>query len=219
MKQVKLLIVDDSQIVLEGLKFILKQNSGLQIIAEAHTKQEVMQCLSEMQPDIILLDICLEREYDGIDVCKDVMKLYPAIRIIMLSQNKDKKAIINSIRAGARAYLAKDTSGEEIGHTIQLIINGKGLFLGETIPHETLIDCFGDTIMESTPKPYHLTEREIEIIEYLSKGYCSKDIAEMLFINTNTIESHKEHIKEKLNMKTIVEIVVFAIKNHLISIN
>lgn len=219
MKQVNILIVDDSQIHLEGLKMILKQHLWLTVTGEAHNQREVMQQLEEMQPDIIILDICLEKEYDGIDICHEVQSRYPAIHIIMLSHNKDRYAIINSIRAGARAYLAKDTTGEEIAVTIQTVLKGKGLFLGETIPRETLIECFGNTLTTSKMKPYGLTDREIEVIEYLSKGYCTKEIAVLININNSTVESHKDHIKEKLNVKTVIEIVVFAIKNQIISIH
>ena len=219
MKQISVFIVDDSQIHLEGLKIVFKQDPTIQIIGEAHNKSEVMKLMPELLPDIVLLDICLEKEYDGIEITKELTALYPATHVIILAHNKDRYSIINSIRSGARAYLAKDTSTEELMQTIHTVMQGKGLFLGETIPRETLCECFGNSISISNAKPYHLSEREIEVIEYLSKGYSTKEIAEILYLNSATIESHKEHIKEKLNLKTIIEIVIFAIKNNLILIN
>jgi len=219
MKQINLLVVDDSQIHLEGLKLVLKHDPTLQITGEAHNKAEVMQQMPGLLPDIVLLDISLERDYDGIEICKEIVLQYPATKIIMLSHNKDKYSILNSIRSGAKAYLAKDTSVEELTQAIHTVTQGNGLFLGETIPHETLNECFGDSFTISKIKPYHLSGREIEIIEYLSKGYIAKEIADILNINTTTVESHKEHIKEKLNLNTVIEIVVFALKNKLITID
>jgi len=219
MKPISVLIVDDSQIHLEGLKMILKGDSTLQVVGEAHNIKEVMQQIVELHPDIVLLDICLEKEYDGIEITKELTKLYPEIRVIILSHNKDKYSIINSIRSGARAYLVKDTSAEELIQSIHTVIQGKGLFLGETLPRETLCECFGNTVAPSGAKPYQLTEREIEVIEFLSKGYSTKEIAEILHISAATVDSHKEHIKEKLNLNTVIEIVVFAIRNKIISID
>lgn len=218
MKQISLFIVDDSQIHLEGLKMVLKQDPNLQVTGEAHNKAEVMQQMADLHPDIVLLDICLEKEYDGIEITKDITKLYPGTQVIILSHNKDKYSIINSIRSGARAYLSKDTSAEELIQSIHTVVQGKGLFLGETIPRDTLCECFGNSTTLSSAKPYHLSEREIEVIEYLSKGYSTKEIAEILKITIPTVDSHKEHIKEKLDLNTVIEIVVFAIKNKIISI-
>jgi len=218
MKQISVFIVDDSQIHLEGLKMVLKMDPTLRIVSEAHNKAEVMQQMDDLHPDIVLMDICLEKEYDGIEITKDITKLYPETHVIILSHNKDKYSIINSIRSGARAYLAKNTSVVELIQTIYTVVQGKGLFLGETIPRETLCECFGDSTILSTAKPYHLSEREIEVIEYLSKGYSTKEIGTILHITAPTVDSHKEHIKEKLNLNTAIEIVVFAIKNKIISI-
>lgn len=219
MKQINVFIVDDSQIHLEGLKMVFKQDSTLQVVGEAHNVDEVMQQMAELHPDIVLLDICLEKEYDGIEITKELRKLYPQTQVIILSHNKDKYSIINSIRSGARAYLSKDSLADELIQSIHTVVQGKGLFLGETIPRDTLCECFGNTISPSNAKPYNLSEREIEVIEYLSKGYSTKEIAEILFITSPTVESHKEHIKEKLNLKTVIEIVVFAIRNKIISID
>src|ERR1035437_3403226 len=142
MKQISVFIVDDSQIHLEGLKIVFKQDPTIQIIGEAHNKSEVMKLMPELLPDIVLLDICLEKEYDGIEITKELTALYPATHVIILAHNKDRYSIINSIRSGARAYLAKDTSTEELMQTIHTVMQGKGLFLGETIPRETLCECF-----------------------------------------------------------------------------
>lgn len=218
MKQIKVLIVNASQLYLESLKLILGKHERLQIIGEAHNHREVIQQIYSLQPDVVLLDIYLENEYDGIGICNEIVHLYPSIGVIMLSHINDKNLMVNSIRAGVRAFLAKDSDGDEIAHAIQTVVLGKGLFLSESISNEVLKECFGEGT-SIVYKPFHLTNREIEVINLLSKGYGSKEIAKILYINTTTVESHKEHIKEKTGLKTVVEIVVFAIKNHLISLD
>jgi len=219
MKQISILIVDDSQIHLEGLKMVLKKDSMLRIVGEAHNTKEVMEKIPLLCPDIILLDICLEKQYDGIAITRELTKSHPEIFIIILSHNKDKYSIVNSIRSGARAYLSKDSSTEELIQSIHTVAQGKGLFLGETIPRETLCEYFEDADSLSSVKSYHLSEREIEVIEYLSKGYSTKEIANILNITPPTVDSHKEHIKEKLNQNTVIDIVMFAVRNKLISID
>jgi len=134
----------------------------------------------------------------------------------MLSHSKDVASIVHAIQAGAHAYLSKDTSIDELIQAIKVVKKGNGIFLGETIPPETLRKCFSGSQERKNFRPYQLTERKIEIIELLAKGYMTKEIAELLFITNSTVESHKENIKEKLQVKSVVEIVVCALKNKII---
>ena len=217
METVNLLIIDDSLIHIEGVKCILKNEKNIQIIGEAHAPEEVILCLQARIPDVVLLDISLKEEMDGIDVACYLRDNFPQIKVIILSHYKRIDYIIKTLQARAKAYLAKDTSPDELIRAIFFVIQGKSIFLGDTLSSEKLKDVFGNEENLKKGKPYELTEREIQIIEYLAKGYCSKEIGAILNINKNTIESHKEHIKAKLGFDTVIEIVVFAIKHNIIT--
>ncbi|MFA5418268.1 MAG: response regulator transcription factor [Bacteroidales bacterium] len=216
MEKIRIILVDDSRIILDGLKINLESSGIIEIIGTAINPVSLFELLKEKSPHILLLDIALESDDDGIMAAKTIGQLYPAIRIIMLSHSKDVASIVHSIQAGAHAYLSKDSSIDELIQAIKVVKKGNGIFLGETIPPETLRKCFSGSQERKNFRPYQLTEREIEIIELLAKGYMTKEIAELLFITNSTVESHKENIKEKLQVKSVVEIVVCALKNKII---
>jgi DNA-binding NarL/FixJ family response regulator len=217
MKQTQIFLIDDSQIHLVGLRLLLEQNALFNVCGEARYPEEVLNNPALTKAEVILLDAQLHNENDGIKLIKPLLEKFPGLKIIMLSHNKDITSIIQSIKAGAMAYISKDTSTDELYLSIEMVMKGNGLFLGETIPKSALINCFTSLPVASTTKTWNLSQREIEIIEYLSRGLISKEIAEILHINTSTVESHKENIRQKLNLKTVVEIVVFALQNGIIS--
>ncbi|HNX44292.1 MAG TPA: response regulator transcription factor [Bacteroidales bacterium] len=216
-EKIKILLVDDSRIILDGLAFNFLLQHDFSVTGKALSVQEALQSISAEIPDVVLLDISLQEEADGIDLLREMGQKYPAIKVLIFSQQKEVKAIVDSVRAGARAYLSKDSSVEEIIGAVRMVAQGNGLFLGETIPPETLHHCFSGKPERKNFTPYHLSDREIEIIRWLSKGYLSKEIAEIEHINVSTIESHKDNIKNKLGLKSIIEVVVFCIKNGIIA--
>ncbi|HHT21959.1 MAG TPA: response regulator transcription factor [Bacteroidales bacterium] len=214
----KIFLIDDSEIHLAGLKFLLSENKNVTVNGCAKSAKEALESKDLTQADVLLLDISLESESDGIDLIEPIFALNPNIKIIALSQYKNINFIIRAIQKGVSAYIAKDTSIEQLNVVIELVKKGNGFFLGETIPKNILLNCFSDTNpVLHPPKPWNLSEREIEIINLLANGFITKEIAEKLHIAIPTVESHKENIKQKLNCKTIIGVVVFALKNGLIS--
>ncbi len=215
---INVLIVDDSQIHLEGLKLIFRQQEGITITGEATNPQEAMQCLLTHTPDVAILDISLEKEMDGTDLAHEIRQLYPSVRIIFLSHHKKAKYLVNALKSGASAYLPKDTTPHELIHAVSATQEGKGIYFGETIPLSSLLDIFGSEKNLSKNKPYDLTNREIEIINYLARGYSAKELGSLLGIEVNSVESHKERIKEKLEVKSVVQIVVTAFRKGIIQL-
>lgn len=219
MEQIKLLIVDDSQIHLEGLKLILRPYDNIKIAGEANNIKEAADLLKETKADVAMLDISLEKDIDGIELAHTIKKSYPHIKIIFLSHHKGVKYLVGALKAGASAYLAKDMNPDELMHAITAAKEGKGVYFGDTIPLSTLLDTFGseDNILKN--KVYDLTDREIEVIKHLAHGYSTKEIATLLDIEVNTVESHKERIKEKLKVKTVIQIVILSLKKGIISLD
>jgi DNA-binding NarL/FixJ family response regulator len=216
MKQTIVFLVDDSEIYLIGIKQSLSKSRDIIVAGEAKYADEVLQHSALTMADVVLLDVSLQTEGDGIDLIQPILEQYPKMKIIMLSHNKDIKSIVRSIQLGAKAYLAKDTSSNDLTAAIQIVMRGNVLFLGETIPPNALINCFSMATNSSLIKMLDLSNREIEVIECLSKGLITKEISEILHVDISTVESHKEHIKKKLNRNTIVEIVVFSLQNGII---
>ncbi len=217
-KAIEVLIVDDSQIHLEGLKLILKPYD-IQITGEANNIKEALGLLNGTVPDVAILDISLEKDMDGISLAEEIRKRHPEVKIIFLSHYKGTKYLMNALKTGASAYLAKDVSLKELVHAITSVKKGNGVYFGETIPLPHLLDIFGSEQNIQKNKPYDLTPREVEIIHYLAQGYSTKELAFKIGIEVNSIESHKERIKEKLNVKTVVQIVTTSIKKGIINLD
>ena len=218
MKYIKLLLVDDSEIHLEGLKSVLRPYKELQIAGEAYSVNEVKSFLKQQIPDVILLDISLEEEGDGLEMAKNHYQAYPQISVIILSHYKDVHFIVEALKAHVRAYLAKDTKPADLFHAIVSAVGGKGLFFGETLPYSTLVKAFGGEDHLKRGNPYGLSEQETKVIQLLADGNSSKQISDILCIDKTTVESYKERIKSKFGCDTVVEIVVRAIKNDIITV-
>lgn len=213
---IKLFIVDDSEIHLEGMKSILKRSDNLTVAATAQTPGEAQQLLRKEKYDLAILDISLEEETDGLDLARFIKTTYPDMPIIILSHYKDIHYIIQSLKMKLNGYLAKDTQAEDLICAIQAVVQGKGFYFGNTISYNDIIKAFGGEENMKKRKPYELTDRELEVIQLLANGYTSKEIANELNIDRNTVETYKDRIKSKLDCKSAIEIVVFAYKNKLI---
>lgn len=215
MNTIKILLVDDHQIVRDGLKSILDQFQDFEVVGEAHDSKSLDFCLLKSLPDIILMDISLP-DKSGIDITSELSKKYPGIGIIMLSMYLSEEFIINSYKAGARGYLPKNTSKDELASAIRSIASGEEFYneqISKILAKSTIRKS---TLEDSTPNS--LSKREIEILTMYSKGLTNKEIADTLFISNRTVESHKNHIMQKLNLKSQVEMVKYAIKNSLIDL-
>ena len=213
---IKILIVDDSEIHLEGMKTILKRSESLNVTATAQTYDEAKQLLRKDNYDLAILDISLEEDTDGLDLAQFIKTTYPNMPIIILSHYKDIRYIIQSLKMQLNGYLAKDTPPEDLICAIQAVALGKGFYFGNTIPYNDIVKAFGGEENIKKRKPYELSDRELEVIQLLANGYTSKEIANELNINRNTVETYKDRIKSKLDCKSAIEIVVFAYKNKII---
>ncbi len=217
MNKIKIVLVDDHRLFLDGIKSLLSEVDFIDIIGEASSGNEALDLLTNIKPDIIMMDISM-KGLSGIDVSKEITMLYPDIKIMILSMHTNEEFVINAIKAGAKGYLSKDTSKEELLDAIQIIQEG-----GE---------CYSKLISENFLKSYVkkykaeqslienkiLTQREIEILKLAVHGLSNKEIADKLFISTKTVDSHKNNIMQKLKLKNTAEMVLYAVKNKLIEV-
>lgn len=213
---IKIIIVDDSEIHLEGMKSILKRSDELHVAATAQTINEAKQLLKVESYDLAILDISLEEETDGLQLAQFIKATYPDMPVIILSHYKNICYIIQSLKMQLNGYLAKDTQPIDLISAIQAVAQGKGFYFGNTISYNDIIKAFGNEENLKRRKPYELSDRELEVIQLLANGCTSKEIAQELSIDRNTVETYKDRIKSKLDCKSAIEIVVFAYKNKLV---
>ncbi len=212
---IKVIIVDDHKLVTDCIGLFLKGAQDIEVIGVAHSGKDALQMLKKMIPDVVLLDISMP-EMTGIQLTEAIKKKYNDIKILILSMHSDYNNISDAIDAGADGYVPKDVSSEELVEAIETVSRGKNYF-HSTISDEIVKNYANKRQKNSSILP-QLTKRELEVLQLFAEGYNNSEIAERLFLSVRTIESHKNHILQKTNMKNSVELIKFAIKNKIIEI-
>jgi DNA-binding NarL/FixJ family response regulator len=211
--------VDDHQLVRDGIKALLIGAENLDIIGEASTGKECFEKIAQNQPDILIMDISLP-DTTGIEITKRVTVEYPEMHVLILSMYTNEDFIFNSVKAGARGYLPKNTSREELLNAIHAIFEGEEFF-SDSIS-KIMLRSYVRKAKEDDSPPNRpvvpLTSREIEILKLFAEGFINKEISDRLDISIRTVETHKNHIMKKLELKSTVELIKFAIKNKFVEI-
>jgi DNA-binding NarL/FixJ family response regulator len=217
MNKIKIILVDDHRLFLDGIKSLLSDVESIDILGEASDGKEVLELLKNLKPDLMIMDISM-KGLSGIEVTKQITILYPEIKIMILSMHTNEEFVINAIKAGAKGYLSKDTSKVELMDAIHIIYEGG----------ECYSKLISDNFLKSYVKKFKieqslienktLTIREIEILKLAVIGWSNKEIADKLFISTKTVDSHKNNIMQKLKLKNTAELVLYAVKNKIIEI-
>jgi DNA-binding NarL/FixJ family response regulator len=218
MSVIKVVLIDDHQIVRDGIKALLQDEQDIKIVAEAQCGEDLQNIISTNDTDIILMDISLPGK-SGIELCKDLMQSNPQVKVLVLSMYLNEDFIMNAIKAGAKGYLPKNTSKSELITAIQTI-NGGDEFFGERVS-EIILQSYMKNLKQKKEKTIMLetlSKREIEILKLFAEGHTNKEIADQLSISIRTVESHKTHIMQKLNTKSTVDLIKYAIKNKIVDL-
>jgi DNA-binding NarL/FixJ family response regulator len=214
---IKVLLVDDHKIVRDGIRALLSGQEDIRIYDEAGSGSELFRQLNSGLPDIVLMDISLP-DISGIELCEKVREQFPLMKVLFLSMYTSEEYIFNAIKAGAQGYLPKNISQDELLHAIRAVAAGEEYF-SESVSNVILksyIKKAQDKEPENLTQSSALSKRELEILRLFAEGNTNPQIAEQLYISTRTVESHKNHIMQKLGLKTAVDLIKFAIKHHII---
>jgi len=207
LKPVNILIVDDHQIVRDGIKSLLEDQPDIIICGEAGNGEELMQLLPIKNGAVILMDISLPGQ-SGIELTSEVKHAWPDVKVLMLSMYMDEEVIIKAVRSGAMGYLEKNTTKKELISAIHALARGEEYYSDEVsriIVRHTLRKS-----REEEPKGLQdVSKRELEILKLLAEGLTNQQIGEKLFISTRTVESHKTHVMQKLGLKTNIDLFRF----------
>lgn len=219
MDKIRIILVEDHQIVRDGIKALLTDAPDIEVTGEAASYRELQEKLQNQHPDIIVMDISLP-DVSGIEITKMLNEQYPDIRILILSMYTGEDFIFNAIKSGAKGYLPKNTTRKEIIDAVRAIHNGEEYF-SESISN-IILKSYVNKAKNADQQPEKsedkLTTREIEILKLFASGMSNQEIADELFISIRTVESHKNHIMQKLELKSTVEMIRFAIKNKIVEI-
>ncbi len=219
MSKIRIFLVDDHQLVRDGIKALLISAEDLTILGEASSGKECFEKIAIETPDILILDISLP-DTNGIEITKRITAEYPGTKVLILSMYTNEDFIFNSVKAGARGYLPKNTSREELLSAIHAIYDGEEFF-SDSISRIMLKSYVRKAKEDDlTPQrgPVPLTTREIEILKLFVEGFINKEISDQLDISIRTVETHKNHIMKKLELKSTVELIKYAIRNKIVEI-
>ncbi len=216
-KPIRVLVIDDHQLIIDGLKSILEGEENVVFAAGANTMQEALDFLSENEVDVVLADISMP-DHSGIEVTKNIKAMYPEIQVLALTMHEDIAMISGMIEAGATGYLLKRTNMNEVLEAIHTVA-GKKKYLGREVQAILMDDLIHREPGEPDGKntSAKLTGREKEILNLVAKEFSNEEIANKLFISERTVETHRRNIFTKTDTKSIVGLIKYAIRNSLIS--
>ncbi|MBN2747267.1 MAG: response regulator transcription factor [Bacteroidales bacterium] len=214
---IKVVLADDHTLFRDGIKSLLAGSANIQVVGTFENGTDLIANIPQTDPDLVLTDISMPG-LSGIETTKILMEKYPQLKIIILSMHLNDDFVCNSVRAGAKGYLPKDIRKDELLKAIEAVYQGDTYFTKEV--NEVLMQSLLNRNQEDleSEKLKALTKREIEIITLVGEGLINKEIANRLSISVRTVDAHKSNIMHKLELKSNVEIVKFAIKHQLITI-
>lgn len=208
MNKIKLLIVDDHKMLLDGIKSILEDVPFIEIIAVAKDGTEALGLLKTITPDIMITDIDMPN-IDGIELTKRVKVAFSIIKIIALTSHYKSAVIASTIKAGVNGYLLKNTDKIEFVEAIETVYNGENYFSKDV---KKIISDSIFNAKEAKENNVKLRDREKEVLRLISKEKSTKEIAELLFISVNTVETHRKNLMRKIGTKNMVGLVKYAIQ-------
>jgi DNA-binding NarL/FixJ family response regulator len=206
----KIIIVDDHKLFRNGLRFILSEIEGIEIIGEASNGKEFLELLKFLKPDLVLMDISMP-VMNGVEASREALDKYPHLKILVLSMFGEDAYYNTMIDIGVKGFILKDSDNSELKNAIQSIIHGNNYFSQ---------DLLLKLIRNKTAAPsIKLSRRESEILTLICKGYSTNLISEQLHISHRTVERHRASLLSKTDSSNSISLVIYAIKNNLVKIN
>lgn len=216
---IKILLVDDHHLVRAGIANLLSGEPDIEVAGEASNAGEMIDLLKLEEPDLAVLDIALP-DMSGIELARQMVKEYPMVKVIFLSMYTSEEFVFNAINSGAKGYLPKNTSRTELLEAIRAVYNGEEYF-AESISNTILksyVKKAKSGNLDQLRNESLLSKREVEVLRLFAQGLTNQEIADKLFISIRTVESHKNHIMQRLELKTTVDLIKFAIRNNLVNL-
>ena len=209
MKSITVLLAEDHMIVREGFRKMLEFESDMSVVGEAADGRQAVAQAIKLRPEVVLMDIAMPL-LNGLEAMRQVLKAVPATKVVILSAHSDDAYVQNAIDSGASGFLLKQTSAHDVCRAIREISKGKTFFsptIAKRLQHQTTAAGPGSL----TPKPVHLTSREMEVLQLIAEGKANKQTASELGVGIKTVEKHREQLMEKLNLHDTASLTRYAI--------
>jgi DNA-binding NarL/FixJ family response regulator len=213
---IRILLADDHGIVRKGLKSLLERQPGMEVVGEAGDGREAVRLAEAANPDVAIVDIAMPL-LNGIEATAQMVKRNPAIGVIILSMHSDEDYLLSALNAGAKGYLLKESADSDVVRAIQAVTHGTPFFSPEIA--KTMLEDYVRFLQQRNLQDSYdlLTEREKEVLQLLAEGKSNKEVATILDVSVYTVETHRTHLMQKLNLHNTAEIVLYAVRKKIIS--
>jgi len=222
MAKIRLLLVDDHQIVRAGLRMMFVAEDDMEIVGEADSGEAAVKAVAELQPDVVVMDVAMPG-LSGIEATQRIKEAYPDTVVLALTMYEDEQYFFEMLNAGAAGYIPKRAAPDDLVSAIR-VVNQGNVFLHSTLARFLMKDALTEPVEEQSdttdavPAIEELTPREHEVLTHIAEGDTNREIAEALVISVKTVDRHRENIMQKLNLHSRVELVKYAISKGVISV-
>lgn len=216
MKKIRVLLADDHTLMRAGLRMVVDAQPDLTVVGEADNGREAVEMANTLKPDIVVMDIGMP-SLNGIEAARQISSALPETQIVMLSMHSDEGYVLRALKAGAKAYLLKDSAEADLAQAIHAAAVGKSFF-SPAVGKVLLEDYMRKLKRTGSEDSYEiLSSREREILQLVAEGNSSKEIANLLNLSVYTVETHRARIMQKLDLRGIPELILYAVRKGIVS--
>ena len=216
MGPIRILLADDHTVVRDGLRALVEKQPDMSVVGEAADGRDTIRMAEEQSPDVIIMDIAMPN-MNGIEATRRIVASNPQTAVLILSMHQDESYVLRSLKAGARGYLLKDSVRSDVIEAIRAVAQGRS-FLTRKVSRILQEDYVREMERRGVEDSYDLlTDREREILQLVAEGRTNKEVASLLNISLTTVETHRTHILQKLNLHSIPELILYAVRKGIIA--
>ncbi len=216
MTPIRVLLADDHKLMRSGLRLLLQQGSDFTVVGEADDGREAVELFHSLQPDVVVMDVGMPR-LNGVQAAAQITAEKPGAAIVMLSMHSDESYVLRALKAGAKAYLLKDSAEADLGRAIFAVKEGKSFF-SPAVSKVLLEDYMRKLARSGAEDSFDLlSAREREILQLVAEGNSSKEVANLLNLSVHTVETHRSNLMQKLTLRGMPELILYAVRKGLIS--
>jgi two-component system response regulator NreC len=213
---IRILIADDHGVMRTGLRLQLQQHEGFEVVGEVSDGREALKAAEQLTPDIIIMDIGMPN-LNGIDATAQIVKKVPKCAVIILSVHSDEEYVLRALHSGARGYLLKESAHLDLKRAVESVAQGQSFF-SPTVARMLMEDFVQQIQRRGLKDSYDLlSDREKEIFQLFAEGKSNKEVATLLNLSPYTVETHRTHIMQKLDLHSAVDIVLYAVRKKIVS--
>jgi DNA-binding NarL/FixJ family response regulator len=216
MNPIRVLLADDHKLIRAGLRLVVDQQPDLSVVGEADDGRQAVELAKSLKPDVVVMDIGMPN-LNGIEAARQIREIRPDAAVVMLSMHSDEGYVLRAFGAGARAYLLKDSATTDLVQAIHAVVEGKSFF-SPAVSKVLLQDYMRKLQRSGAEDSYDLlSPREREVLQLVAEGKSNKEIASLLNLSVYTVETHRAKIMQKLNLKGVPELILYAVRKGIIS--